>query len=253
MESTPTEGKYLYGIIRCSHPRTFTNRGVGGRGDPVYTVHAGDLAAVVSDSPIIEYDQSRRNLLAHTQVQEEVMEQFTILPVRFGVIAPSAEAIQQKLLIRQADELSRILEQLHGRMEVGVKAFWFEEAIFSEIVASTPPIRELRDSLIGRSPAESYYERIRLGEMISAELTHRRTADAELILSRLQPLAEQVQIGAVLTDRMVVNAAFLLLKERKPTFDAAVDALDAEIGQRMMFKVSTAPPYNFVTLTINWD
>ncbi len=252
-DTAPAEGKYLYGIIRCSEPRSFISRGVGGRGDPVYTLHAGELAAVVSDSPLIEHDQSRRNLLAHTQVQEEVMQQFTILPVRFGVIAPTAQAVQEKLLTRQAGELLAALERLEGRVEVGVKAFWFEAAIFEEIVASTPAIRTLRDSLIGRSPEESYYDRIHLGELISVELATRREADATLILSHLQPFAEQMRVQDVITDRMVVHAAFLLHREQKPAFDAAIDELDAQIGKRMMFKVSTAPPYNFVNLTINWE
>lgn len=253
MSSDTADGIYLYGIIRSSEPRIFTSRGVGGRGDAVYTLHAGELAAVVSDSPIVEHDQSRRNLLAHTQVQEEVMQQFAILPVRFGVIAPSAQAVQEKLLTRQAAELLAALDRLQGRLEVGLKAFWFEAAILEEIVASTPAIRTLRDSLIGRSPEASYYDRIHLGEMISAEMTVRRDADAHLILSHLQPLAEDSRTQPVLTDRMVVHAAFLLHRDAKPTFDAAIDELDAEIGTRMMFKVSVAPPYNFVNLTINWE
>ena len=94
-------GKYLYCIIACSTPRQFATKGIGAQGDLVHTVHYMDLAAVVSDSPVVEYESSRRNLMAHTLVLEEVMREFVILPVRFGTVAPRPEAIQEKVLKRR--------------------------------------------------------------------------------------------------------------------------------------------------------
>src|SRR5215831_16375108 len=65
---------YLYAIIACPEPREFMARGIGERGDVVRTVNYRRLAAVVSNSPDIEYESSRRNMMAHTLVLEEVME-----------------------------------------------------------------------------------------------------------------------------------------------------------------------------------
>ncbi|NJK81301.1 MAG: GvpL/GvpF family gas vesicle protein [Chloroflexaceae bacterium] len=253
-ELTPAEGKYLYCIMRGDEPRYFTNRGIGGRGDVVYTLNASGLAAVVSDSAIIEYDQSRRNMMAHTLVQEEAMQSGPILPIRFGIVAPRAEAIQEQLLARRAVELHGLLDSLEGRQEVGLKAFWYEDVLFQEVIDNNPPIRTLRDSLMGRSAEETYYDRIRLGEMIADALAQQRETDAEYILQRLRPLAEQIQLSKVLNDRMVLNAAFLIEQRRKPEFDTAIDDIDAVMGKRMIFKyVGAAPPYNFVTLTMSWD
>ncbi|MBI4758049.1 MAG: GvpL/GvpF family gas vesicle protein, partial [Chloroflexi bacterium] len=196
-------GKYMYCITRCPEPRQFTNRGIGERGDIVNTVHFMDLAAVVSDSPIIEYDSSRRNMMAHTLVLEEVMRDFTILPVRFSTIAPSAEAIQGKVLKRRFGEFHGLLQEMEGRVELGIKAFWYEGIIFQEIVEENPAIRHLRDSLAGRRPEETYYERIRLGEMIESAIWKKRDEDAGRILVHLRPLAYQTQANKVVTDRMV--------------------------------------------------
>lgn len=248
------EGKYLYCFVAADQPRSFASRGIGERGDPVHLVLGEGLAAVVSDSPIVEYESSRRNLMAHTRVLEEVMQEQTILPVRFGVIAPDAEALARQLRGERAAAIGATLAGLAGRVEWGLKAFWFEEAIFAEIVAASPEIRRLRDSLAGRSPEETYYERIRLGELIEADMARRREADAARIMDALAPLAEQARTSPVITDRMVVNAAFLLRREQEPALDAAVRALDAELGGRLMFKlVGPVPPYNFVNLTISWD
>ena len=53
---------------------------------------------------------------------------------------------------------------------------------------------------------------------------------------------------------MVLNAAFLVEKANEAACDQAVQALDAEMGKRMMFKyVGPVPPYNFVNIVVQWD
>lgn len=247
-------GPYLYCIIRCTgSPPSFKTRGIGERGDVVYTIHHRDLAAVVSDSPVIEYEQTRRNMMAHTVVLEEVMQIAPVLPVRFGTIAPSPEAIQQQLLQTRYQELDELLCEVDGRVELGLKAFWHEESIFSEVVAENPAIQRLRDSLLSRRPEETYYDRIRLGEMIEAAMEGKRAEDADKILGRLRSLAYKTRLAKPFTDYMVVNAAFLVDCRREPELDQAVQQLDEEMNQRFVFKyVGPVPPYNFVNLPIRW-
>jgi hypothetical protein len=244
----------MYCIIRSPEPHQFTTLGIGERGDIVNTVHFMDLAAVVSDSPVIEYESSRRNMMAHTLVLEEVMREFTILPVRFGTVAPSSEAIQEKVLKRRFGEFHGLLQEMKGRVELGLKAFWYENIIFPEIVEENPPIRRLRDSLMGRPSEETYYERIRLGEMIESAVWKKRDEDAEHILAHLRPLVYQSQVNKVVTDRMVLNAAFLVDEARQTEVDAAVKRLDEEMGKRLIFKyVGPVPPYNFVNIVVTWE
>jgi len=247
-------GKYMYCIIRSPDPREFTTRGIGERGDIVHTVHFRDLAAVVSDSPIVEYDRSRRNMMAHTLVLEEVMREFTNLPVRFGTVAPSAEAIEKKILKRRYSEFNGLLYEMKGRVELGLKAFWYEDSIFREVVEENPPIRRLRDSLMGRPTDETYYDRIRLGEMVDAAMWKKRDEDAEKILTPLRSLVDKTRANKVVTDRMVLNAAFLVKEARQADFDEAVKWLDEEMGKRIIFKyVGPVPPYNFVNIVVTWE
>lgn len=253
-EAETSEGKYMYCIIRSSEPRQFTTLGIGERGDIVHTVHFMSLAAVVSDSPVVEYESSRRNMMAHTLVLEEVMREFTILPVRFSTVAPSAEAIEEQVLERRYGELNGLLAEMEGRVELGLKAFWYEDSIFQEIVEENPPIRRLRDSLMGRTPEETYYERIRLGEMIENAMWKKRDEDAEKILTPLRPLVYKARANKVITDRMVLNAAFLVEEARQAEFDETVRRLDEEMEKRLIFKyVGPVPPYNFVNIVVRWD
>lgn len=247
------KGKYVYAIIACSELREFKTRGIGERGDPVYTINHRRLAAAVSDSPIVEYERSRRNMMAHTVVLEEVMTEFDLLPLRFGTVAASADAIEGQLLASRYEELSGLLEEMRGQSELGLKAFWHEGAAFGEVVRENARVRKLRDSLQGRSLEETYYQRIQLGEEVEKALTAIRARDEEAILSRLRPFANNIKTNKIISDRMVLNAAFLVDRKNGQAMDEAVKQLGDEFNDRLMFKyVGPVPPYNFVNIVINW-
>jgi len=247
-------GKYVYCITNTERTLQFSNLGIGERGDPIHTIDFMGMSAIVSDTPIMDYDESRRNMMAHTLVLEEVMRQCPILPVRFGTVAPSAEAVLEQALKRRYGELISTFEEVNDRVELGVKAFWFEGVIFQEIVEQNPAIRSLRDSLKTRQAEETYYERIKLGELIEAAMERKRDDDSEKILEKLRPLVYKSRANKVIMDKMVLNAAFLVDKVHEPDFDLAIEKLDAEMQNRVMFKyVGPVPPYNFVNLIIHWD
>ena len=244
---------YLYAVIACSEPREFIARGIGERGDVVHTVNYRRLSAVVSNSPNVEYESSRRNMMAHTLVLEEVMEQFDLLPVRFGTIAPDAGSVTTRLLVPRYQEFTELLAQMRGRIELGLKAFWFEGAAIAEVVRDNETIRRMRDALDGRSPTEAYYERIRLGEEVENALAQKRTRDEEAILARIRPLVHKTRTNKVVSDRMVVNAAFLVDRQNGLRVDDAVRQLNDEFNDRLMFKYfGPVPPYNFVNIAVNW-
>ena len=259
------EAQYLYCIIRCDRERGFDGtEAIGGRGDEVHTVIRRDLAAVVSDSPNMKYDISRANMMAHQTVIEWVMaEGFTVLPIRFGTVtkpgtAAPAEDIRHKLLERKAEEFEDLYRQMDGRVELGLKALWRDEkAIFQELVAENRAIRTARDALLtrmSRPAAATHWERARLGELVKAALDRKRGKEARELLARLSPLAERVRQNRVVMDKMVLNAAFLVEKEREAAFDEAVAALHEELGERMTLKYTgPAPPFNFCEIVVTWD
>lgn len=252
-------GKYLYGIVRSSGERSFD--GVTAIGNPrssVYTVCHDGLAMVVSDASAAEYPTTRANLLDHERVQERVLRECTVLPVRFGTVAageePAAARDIRRLLEKRSPEFHRLLADMEGSVELGVKALWRDErGVFEEIVARRGDIRRLRDSLRDKSVAATYFDRARLGEMVKDALGQTKRVEAAAILAPLRRLARRVVENDVVLDRMVVNAAFLVEGARQHEFDDAVAKLDAELGERVQLKyVGTVPPYNFVNITVNW-
>ena len=249
-------GKYLYCIIPCSDNRTFDADVIGNGGGVVHTVPHNGLAAVVSDSPVTQYESTRRNMVAHERILETVMREFTLLPVRFGTVTDSTAPVQniQKLLGCRFAEFEKLLRDMRGKVELGLKAFWRDEkAIFEEIVAEDADIRRLRNSLSGKSPEATHFDRIRLGEIVKEALNRKRAKEAAKILLPLRRIAHSARENEALGDRMVVNAAFLVDKSKEPEFDQAVSKLDEQFVERVAIKyIGSAPPYNFVNIMVDW-
>lgn len=249
-------GKYLYCIIPCQEDHTFDVVAIGSEDGVVHTVSHNGLAAVVSGSPVKQYESTRRNMMAHERVLERVMREFTLLPVRFGTVTDSTSPLEnvQKLLSTKFEEFNRLLRDMEGKVELGLKAFWRDEkALFEEIVAENTDIRRLRNSLSGKPPEATHFDRIRLGEMVKEALNRKRAGEAARILQPLRRVAHSVRENEALGDRMVVNAAFLVDKSKEPEFDQVVSKLDEQFGERVVLKyIGLAPPYNFVNIVVDW-
>ena len=251
-------GMYLYCIIRSAGERAFDDAvPIGSEAGPVYAVPGGDLSAVVSDVHADHFDPTRRNMLGHQRVQERVMRESTVLPVRFGTVANGGSSAEntRRLLEKRQEEFEGLLSEMDGKVELGLKALWRDtQAIFDEIAAEEGDVRRLRDSLKGKSPEATHYERIRLGEMVKKSLERRREAEAAVLVGALDPIADRSVENAVAADRVVVNAAFLVENEREKEFDQAMECLEREHGQRVALRyVGPVPPYDFVNIVVNWE
>ncbi|MBI4216870.1 MAG: GvpL/GvpF family gas vesicle protein [Chloroflexi bacterium] len=253
-----SQGKYLYCVIPCPQERVFAGAAPLGGGEvPVHTVPWDGLAAVVSDSPPGGCEATRVQLLAHQRVVERVMAEFTLLPVQFGTVARPPSPLQdlRRLLERKSQELTRLLGEVEGRVELGLKARWRDDkAIWEEILTEQLPLRRLRDSLRDQPPEVVRVEGRVLGERLKQALEEKKAREAADLLDTLRPLAERIRENPPLGDAMVLNAAFLVAKSREPAFDQEVEGLSQALGPRLAFKyVGPVPPYNFVNLVVNWE
>lgn len=249
------EGKYLYGIIKADQKREFGSLGIGGRGDLVYTVHFKDLAAIVSSSPIVKYPVTRDNSMAHQQVLEKVMQEFTVLPVRFCTIAEKEEDIIEKVLNGRYQEFADLLTQMEGKIELGVRAFWTDmKAIFAEVIEENLAIKQLKQ-MIAKETSEQrkYAGKIKIGQLVKKALEKKKDREAEDLLEKLKPLSLDFRQNRVLGDMNLVNAAFLVAQEREQEFDQKIQELEKVYGERKKLKyIGPVPPYNFVEVVVTW-
>jgi hypothetical protein len=118
-----------------------------------------------------------------------------------------------------------------------------------EVVSENPEIRRLRESLRGKPEDATYYERIRLGELVSQAVERKRDADSSNLLDALRPFSADVQVSPPAHERVALNAAFLVERKRLPDFDQVLEGFAQGQGGRLQFKY-TGPlaPASFVEL-----
>jgi hypothetical protein len=240
---------YVYGIMAAPG---LVPAGLGIAGAGMELVSDAGLSALVSQGVEQPVPRMRRHLLVHAKVLEQVMANITVLPVRFGTVAPSRAALAA-CMRRHESAFRAEMAHIDGRVEVGVKASWREAGLFADILEQDAALRQLRDSLQHRAPGETYYDRIELGRRVEATLAERGKECAAAIAAALSPLAERETELPPQEDCMILNRAFLLPRAREAAFDAAVERVAQHFGNKLNLRyVGPVPPFNFVSLYANW-
>src|SRR6266567_9538785 len=167
-EPSPVEGKYVYCIIRNDRSKEFGEIGIGS-GSRVYTVSFKDLAAVVSDTPIVIYDPTRENVLAHEFVNETVMKEHTVIPMSFGTVFRSEEDVTE-LLRSTYQAFSEVLDKMQDKIEFGLKVLWDRDKVVSSLEQENEEIRRLKDEISRHTSSSTYFARMQLGRLVESSL-----------------------------------------------------------------------------------
>jgi hypothetical protein len=234
---------YVYGVLPASDQARVSVGGV--EGAQVRTIERAGLAALVST---VDADAlvAARELRAHWRVLEEASKTTTVLPVRFGTVMESDAAVRERLLEPNAAGLTELLGQLAGRVQLNVKGDYDEERLLRQVVRESPPVATLRRRVQERSDSAGYYDRIRLGELVAAEVARRREHDTAVVLAHLEPLSAAMSPEQPHSQNAAFNLAFLVEGSGVDAFSEAVGRLRAELGERVTLRyVGPLPPYSF--------
>jgi hypothetical protein len=244
-------GKYVYCVIPGEKPLAFGAIGIGAKSADVHTVNFRDIAAVVSDTPIELYEPTRQNVLAHERVNETVMRAHTVIPMSFGTVFKTREDIQQ--LLRSAYEAFKdVLAKMEDKLEYGLKVLWDRERIVEELERETEDIHRLKGEISSRN-GSTYFARMQYGRLVDAALQGRSERFVQEIFDELRPVAVASRANRPIGDKMILNAAFLVRRDREPDFDGAVKAIAAKHAHLTFKYTGPWPPYNFVNIRLKLE
>jgi hypothetical protein len=249
------DGRYFYGILGNKNHLEFGPIGIGKREDVVYTLPYQEIAAIISNSPIVKYPVTREYTITHAKVLEKATEEGTVLPARFCTIAEDEDAIVEKVLKPRYQEFVDLLQKLTGKVELRVRARWLDlDAIFAEVVEENSEIKSLKEALL--TEKNLHVKRsgmVKVGEMIQSALEEKKRREADELLDMLTPLSIEWKENNVQGDINIVSAVFLVLKDKEAEFDKVVTNLENMYGKRKQLKYIRSPiPYNFVEIVIHW-
>jgi len=252
LESRPEQsGKYVYCIIQTTEPLRFGRIGIGNEPADVHTVNYKDIAAVVSDTPLEVYDPTRENVLAHERVNEAVMRSYTVLPMSFSTVFKTREDIIE--LLRTAyDAFHDVLTKMQDKLEFGLKVLWEPELVIREIEKDDDNLRLLRQQ-ISHQKGSTYFARMQYGRLVDSLLAERSETLVAEIFSALGAVSVASRANKPIGDKMILNAAFLVSRDRESDFDSKVKEIDAKY-ENLMFKYTGPwPPYNFVNIRLKLE
>lgn len=203
---------YVYGLVGADArlPEDLTGLGPS---EKVSTVVHGDLAAIVGDVPTDRPLGTRDDLIAHETVVDTVATATAVLPMRFPAVVEE-DGVVEELLAPHHDRFVAALRELSGRVQYTLKGRYEEAVVLGEVLEENPEIRELQREIHGLPEDATYHQRLRLGELVVMAVEERRDAEAEELLAALEPHAAGLVARSPAQPDDVVDAAFLVYRER---------------------------------------
>ncbi|MFJ8692348.1 GvpL/GvpF family gas vesicle protein [Streptomyces roseolilacinus] len=252
--STPTPPlRYVYAVCR-PFDGVLPEGAAGITGEPPRLLHHGDLVAVVDAVPAEDFDEGPLRarledldwLAATARGHDAVLAALTAvtspLPLRLATVCRDDSGVR-RLLDEGHDRFTRALERLDGRVEWGVK-------VYAEPAPAPRPTPSEAPS--GKVGGRDYLRR-RLRERNGREEGRRRAEETSRVLhDRLSAYAEATAVHPPQDPRLtgdtggvnVLNAAYLVARERAEGFVALVGRVSEEEGVRVELTGPWAP-YSF--------
>lgn len=217
--AAPKRGRYLYAVIAGSSERTCEFSGIDG--SPVYTVGSGGVSAVVSDVINQRLRPERRHLAAHQQVLKRLMEKSTVLPMAFGTIADSPQAVS-KILSLNREDLHQQLSRVKDKLEMGVSVKWDVLDIYDYLVNMHHELRLARDQVFGARRQPTQDEKMEVGRLFDRILNQDRQTYADRVEEILSPRCFEIKHNPSRNEREVMNLACLVGRDKRGEFEAGV-------------------------------
>lgn len=247
-------GKYIYGIINSNGENFFGPCGITAR-ESVYTISYQDIAAVVSDSEIVDFAHLikgtvARYLVRHQQVVEKVMENFTVIPMRLGTFAINEKEVSQ-ILAKGYPTIKDISNRIKDKIEIDVVATWNDFVSVLKEAGEEKEIKKLKEKVLSNPKGITVDDQMKVGLMVKKTLEQKREICAFQIQSVLKTVSCDFKTHELMDDKMVINTAFLINKHEQKDFYRKIEELNVKFNDKLNFRcVGPLPPYSFYTLEI---
>ncbi|MDP2934807.1 MAG: GvpL/GvpF family gas vesicle protein, partial [bacterium] len=214
-----------------------------------------NIAAVVSSTPIINFDrldkkELTRNVTVHQKVNEVVMKDYDIVPMAFGIIAPSVDEVL-RILERAYLQFKMALKNITGKAEFTVQVWWNPQKILEELANTNLEIQKLKQELSSKGTILGMPIKLKLGKLIQKEAETCRQTFINDIHAFLRNLSLDSTSNKLIDEEMIANFSFLIEKAREPELDKKMQELGKKYERGLKFKyIGPMPPYSFVNINL---
>lgn len=239
--------KYLYGIINWGKKIDISEKGIGG--ESVCNIPYQGIGAIVSELSPSQFKISKENVFIHEGVVEKLMEDFAVLPMRFGAILEEEKQIKM-ILKRYHQEFQDNLVKVENKVELGVRILWDSERIKNKIIDANEKIKNITLRVNKKSPGERYLLEKMGGELIERILNERADTLIARIHKRLERYADDSRLKRLATPKMVLSASYLVPREKIDQFKTEFQEIRKKYKKLAFLYSGAWPPYSFIETQI---
>jgi Gas vesicle synthesis protein GvpL/GvpF len=240
-------GIYVYGILPADVEMTSEVPGVGDPPGQVRVVRSGGLAALVSEVDLAGQLGSPDDLMAHEEILDATAADVPVLPLRFGAVLTSEDAVADDLLAANHDEFAAALHELEDRAQYTVKGRYVEQAILDEVLSESKRAARLRDKIRGKDADATREERIQLGEIINEAVTAKRTEDTRALGDAMEGHCVASVVREPTHELDAVHVAFLVDADQERELEQAIENLARDWQGRIKVRLlGPMAAYDFV-------
>jgi len=239
-------GIYTYAIIDSNSKISSSINGLGGA--VVYNIPYRNIGIVVSESEHVQ-DIAQEHILKHEEVVEKLMEDFTVLPMRFHTLF-NREKDALLMMKEYCGDFRENLDRLRNKKEFGVRVIWPGDIKRNRIIDAYKKSNAsiaIQDSSSVKSFVKEKFEEYK----INKEFEEEADKYIALIDNFFSRWACEKKIEKLKSENLLLNAFYLVEKEKEGDFKEAFErARDICICGDLKYLFSGPwPPYNFISLT----
>ena len=239
-------GCYVYGIAPADVELTGDVHGVGDPPGRIELVRHGGLVALVSEVDLAGRLGTPEDLRAHAQILDATVVELPVLPLRFGTVLATRDAVAGDLLAVYQEAFAAALKQIEGRAQYVMKGRYVEQAVLAEALTEIPEAARLAQLIRGQDPNATRQARIRLGEIINKAITVKRNADTRVLGEVVAPHCVASVVREPTHELDAVHVALLVEITRQDDLEQALSGLasdwEGRIGIRLL---GPQAPYDF--------
>jgi hypothetical protein len=143
---------------------------------------------------------------------------------------------------------------MEGKLEFGLKVNWDRDRIIEQLKQEDEEIHRFHQEITRKHLQSTYFARMQLGRMIDKALAERSAQYVREIYEALRNSCVASRDNKPIGDKMIMNAAFLVERDREANFDAVVNKIAKRYGDLLNFKYTGPwPPYNFVNIRLKLE
>ncbi|GHO49118.1 GvpL/GvpF family gas vesicle protein [Ktedonospora formicarum] len=234
-------GLYAYGLVN-KEPEHLDILGIDNQ-SKVYPVSENDMYVMVSKIDIDAFQNRIKGLVseltntkdtiqqgaaellqAHEHVIDTLMQNTTVIPLKFGTILKDEKAASQ-MLQDQKEHFQNLLAKFTGKVEWGVKVYANKQALMKHLMQNDPKFIGLQEQRAKLSRGAAYLFDKKMEAEVKNAIATQFAHITESIFHAFESDAFEAKLNNILpqkmtgkTQEMILNAAYLIERGRETSF-----------------------------------